>query len=429
MQTLATDSELGRHLLTIRGFHFIFGAQRDPYALLLRAESDDPHDLGRQIRDRGELYRSEAGAWVTAGHEMATRLLRDSRLGLRHKGVQGVQQHVFQDVWDNPKLCHIVPLDAAFLNLEQEEYARLRLLSAPLLGTPGVDRYRRDVEDVFQRLTDGLDGEFDLMTEVARKAAIAVVTELTDLPAQERDRFAQLCIGLDVALDAGLCPPQLKTARRLLESIDQVRELFTGVIAERHGEDRDDLISSLLRERGDDERATDDVLAICMLITVAGIEVTANLLCNALAELLDHPEQWELLRQDRGLAPSAVRETLRYAPPVRLENLIAHEDLELLGQQVPADSQVVLFLAAANRDLDVYPDPDRFDITRTANGNLSLSDDLPTGLIAPLAQLQAAVALQVVAERLPRIRRADEMLRRMRSPVARGVLRFPATTA
>ncbi|MEU5884573.1 P450-derived glycosyltransferase activator [Spirillospora sp. NPDC047279] len=426
MPTMATDSELGRHLLTLRGFHFIMGAQGDPFALFLRAESDDPHDLGRQIRDRGSLYQSEIGAWVTASHAMAARLLRDPRLGVRHKA-GGEQQHVFQDPWDDPKLCHVVPLDDASLSLPQEDYARLRGLAEPYLGADAVERHRPDVARVFRERAGDLGGEFDLVADYARAAAVAVVAELTGLPAAERDRFARLCAGLDVALDAGLCPPQLKTARRLLESVGQVRDLFAGVIADRAegGEGGDDLVGGLLAAGGG-AKSADDVLAICVLVTVAGIEMTTNLVCNAAAALLDHPDQWELLRRDRGLAAAAVAETLRHDPPVRLEHLIAQEDIEIDGQEIAADSQVVVLLEAANRDPGVYTNPDRFDITRRTEDDPPLWEGLYAGLVGPLARLQATVALETLAERLPRLRRTGTVLRRMRSPVVRGVLRFPA---
>jgi glycosyltransferase auxiliary protein len=174
----------------------------------------------------------------------------------------------------------------------------------------------------------------------------------------------------------------------------------------------------------------EDALAAAMLLVVAGIEVAANLTCNAVAVLLDHTDQWQVLSADTDLAAGAVEETLRFDPPVRLENRITTEDIELAGQQIPADTQLVVVVGAANRDPAVFPDPDRFDITRKSEvEQLALSGGLYGGFVAPLARLQAEVAVGALAARFPALRLREGVLRRMRSPVVRGVLRFPVSTA
>ncbi|MEX5712127.1 P450-derived glycosyltransferase activator [Parafrankia sp. FMc6] len=404
-----TNSELGRHLLTMRGFHFVFGAQGDPYALLLRAGADDPAELGSRVRDRGTLYRSEAGAWVTGHHALAREILRDRRLSPRHEGDESAQRHMFQDIWDNPKLCHIVPLDDAFLNLPSTDYERFGDLCKPVLGA--TTRHRAAVEGIAEQVVSGLPAEFDLVTDFARPVAVAATAGLLGLPEDTRRRFADVVGGLGVALDAGLCPPQYKTARKLLTSVANARELLD--------------VPGLF---GDLRPAADpaDVLAAAMLLTVVGIEVAANLTCNTVAALLANPDQWQALRADTGLAAGAVEESLRFDPPIRLENRIATTDIELAGHQIPADAQLVVAVGAANRDPAVFPDPDRFDITRKSEvEHLTLSGGLYDGFVAPLVRAQAEAATRVLASSFPALRQRDGVLRRMRSPVVRGVLRFP----
>jgi P450-derived glycosyltransferase activator len=412
----ATNSDLGRHLLTVRGFQFIFGAQGDPYALLLRAGSDDPEALGTQVRERGTLYKSEAGAWVTGHYALARDILADPRLELRHEGEdESLQQHMFQDIWNNPKICHIVPLDNAFLNLKRADYERLGKLFDPLLGADAVRARRPAVERIVERIAGGLPGEFDLMADFARPAATALVAEILAVPADKRNRFAELASGVGIALDSGLCPPQYKTARALMTSLAELRELF-GTL-ELWGEQRP-------------KAGAEDVLAAALLLTVVGIEVATNLICNAVAALLDHPEQWQVLRGDPGLAGGAVEEALRFDSPVRLENRITTEDVELGGEKLPADSQLVVVVGAANRDPAVFAEPDRFDITRKPEvDHLSLFGGFYGGFVAPLVRLQAEVAVGALAVRFPALRHREGVLRRMRSPVSRGVLRFPVSTA
>lgn len=404
-----TNSDLGRHLLTVRGFQYIFGAQGDPYALLLRAGSEDPATLGALVRDRGALYKSEAGAWVTGHHALARIVLDDPRLSLRHEGDESAQQHMFQDIWDNPKICHVVPLDTAFLNLTRADYQRVGDLFAPVLRSRA--RHREVVESIAERVVSGLTGDFDLMTDFARPVAVAVVAELLDLPPAARHRFAETVAASGVALDAGLCPPTYQMTRTLLAAVAETRELL----------DTPKLFGDL-RPAADPE----DVLVAAMLLTVVGVEVTANLTCNAVAALQAHPDQWQGLCADIGLAGGAVAESLRFDPPIQLENRIATADIELAGHQIPADAQLVVAVGAANRDPAVFPDPDRFDITRESDADqLALSGGFYGEFVAPLARLSAEVALRALVSRFPALRQREAVLRRMRSPVVRGVLRFP----
>ncbi|ASR34875.1 hypothetical protein BAY61_07650 [Prauserella marina] len=413
----ATNSDLGRHLLTVRGFQFIFGAQGDPYALLLRAGSDDPAALDARVRERGALYKSETGAWVTGHYPHARDILADPRLELRHEGEdESPQQHMFQDIWDNPKLCHIVPLDDAFLNLKRADYERIGTLFDPLLGAEAVRAHHPAVQRIVERTAGSLPGEFDMMADFARPVATTLVAEILNIPADERDRFAELASSVGIALDSGLCPPQYKVARALMTSLAELRELLG--------------TQQLFGEQRPSTGGAEDVLAAGLLLTVAGIEVAVNLICNSVVALLDHPDQWQVLRGDPGLARGTVEETLRFDSPVRLEHRITTKDVEICGEKIPADTQLVVVVGAANRDPAVFAEPERFDIIRKSEvDQLSLFGGLYGGFVAPLVRLQAEVAVGALAARFPALRHRERVLRRMRSPVTRGVLRFPVSNA
>lgn len=424
-----TDSELGRVLLTLRGVQWIIGTKDDPYALLLRVASEDPHELGRKMRDRGALYWSSADAWVTASHGLAAAALRDPRLSPRRADSQEPPDEEPGEEpmpWDVPALNDVLPLHDASVSLDRTECDRLRRLTEPLIGADSVHRYRSDVTRIYEQYLSGLDDQFDLMNNVARASATTVVCTLFGLPPDQHARFAELCAGAASALDATLCPPRLHTARELMASVSGIRTMVAESIEPKR-EAGDGLIGQLLRAAADEESPANDVLAVCMLLAVVGVEATANLICNATSVLLDHPEQWKLLRDDLALVPKAIEETLRYAPPIRLQRLFAREDIELGGQQVEAGTELVVVVEAANRDPAVYTEPDRFDIQREPPAeHLSLyGAGLYTGLIAPMVRLQAVAAVRAIATRLPEIRRTDDVLRRLRSPITTGVLRFP----
>ncbi|MGY4745037.1 cytochrome P450 family protein [Streptomyces sp. ATMOS53] len=424
-----TDSELGRHLLTARGFHWIYGTSGDPYALTLRAESDDPVVLARRIREsETPLWQSAAGAWVTGRHGVAAEVLADPRLSLRHADLPGLQRHVFSDAWSNPLLCHIIPLDRAFLHASGADHVRWERSAAPVLGEAAADGHRKSAERVHQETADGLGASFDLMADYSRPVATEAAAALLGVPDAQRDRFARACLALGVALDAALCPQPLVVTRRLTEAIEDVRALVGDLVAARQAEPGDDLLSTVLRAGSADSSAV-DALAVGVLTAAVGVEFTAGLINNALEALLAHPRQWALLGESPELAAGAVEETLRHAPPVRLESRIAAEDLTLAGQDIPAGAQVVVHVGAANRDPEVFLAPDHFDLTRpVGQGQLSLSGP-HTSLFGAFARLQAETAVRTLRERHPRLAPADGVQRRMRSPVLGGVLRFPLTTS
>jgi cytochrome P450 len=172
------------------------------------------------------------------------------------------------------------------------------------------------------------------------------------------------------------------------------------------------------------------MLPLCNLLLVAGFETTVNLVGNAVNALLDHPEQWaDLCADPAGLAAAAVEETLRWDPPVQRTARCALEDIPIEGRTVARNEFVVTLLGAANRDPEVYPDPDRFDIHRKpAADHLAFSSGIHYCIGQPLARMEATIALQRLAERMPDLRR-DGPLRRRTSSVVRGPISLPVRAA
>ncbi|WP_344979403.1 P450-derived glycosyltransferase activator [Streptosporangium fragile] len=431
LATGMSDSELSYLLLLMHGMQWIMGVKGDPYALLLRAASDDPHDLGRRMRSRGPLYRSHAATWVTAHHEPAAAALRDPRMSpeyaapLEPDDLRAEEERILP--YELPRLEQLLPLGQVSLTPDRPGYERLRRLTGSVLDDAALDRVHGRTADLCADRLRALDGGFDLREDVARPVATAAIRELLGLPASHGERFGELCSGTAGALDATLCPPRLATARRLAEAITGMRELLDGLVRSGRGGAAGGLAGELAGAAARVGATEDDAAAACASLAVAGVETTANLICDAMSALLDHPEEWALLRDDPARAPAAIEETTRYAPPVRLHRLFAHEDVELGGQTVRTGDELVVAAEAAGRDPAVYDDPDRFSLDRRAGADGPALPDGPlTGPAGPLARRLAAAAVSTIAAELPRIRRTGPVIRRPRSPVTRGVLRFPA---
>ncbi|MFD0549697.1 cytochrome P450 [Streptomyces rectiviolaceus] len=235
------------------------------------------------------------------------------------------------------------------------------------------------------------------------------------LPAESRERIAERHEGLAAALDAGQCPQQLTTARALLEAVDGVSSELSGLVA-------DGRATGLAALTGVPK---EDAAAIGVLAVVVGIEVTATALCNTVETLLENPAAWDRIRQDPALVEAGVREALRCAPPLRFESRIAREQVEFDGQTIEEGKRVVVLVDAANRDPESFDDPNAFDLDR-ADGErqLTLLGGAAAPVTAPLVRIQTEAALRVLTEARPGLRRNAEVLRRMRSAVLGGILRF-----
>ncbi|MFD7229148.1 P450-derived glycosyltransferase activator [Streptomyces sp. NPDC059881] len=406
MISTKTDSDLGPELMTLRGMQWIYGIKNDPYALLLRAESDEPHALGRQAREHGALMWSTAETWVTARYDTAAALLGDPRLGVCYPSPEPDAGDEAPMAWQIPALHDVLPLDDVFLALDRASYRRLRGLTVSAVGTGSA--LAADLAKRSDARLDRLDDDFDLMTDFAHPLAAGALADLPGVAADDGDRLARLCADTMPALDATLCPPRLVTARELITAAREIRELL-GTSAP--------------------DRDADDDLASRMLLAVAGVQLAANLMARTVSALLDHPEAWAAVRDDTDLASAAVRETVRYAPPIRLQHLFAHEDVEVDGTTIAAGGGVTVLVEAANRDPAAFEEPDRFDLHRAGTAPpLTFVDDLYTGALEPFATPVATAGVAAIASRLPALRKAAPELRRLRSPVTGGVLRLPVTT-
>ncbi|SES46695.1 hypothetical protein SAMN04487983_10617 [Streptomyces sp. yr375] len=404
-----TEKEMESYLQSSR-FIWSMGALGDPYALLLRGQAN-PYPLYDEIRKRGPLHLSRVDSWVTADHALGNRILRDSRFGTRTVAGERVA----------PQFSS---LDDSFLKLDPPDHTRMRRLAIPLFSPRHMGTYLPHVEEVCAELLDRLDpvAGFDLVKDFSKHLPIALIRGLLGIPDEYREKFDHCCHGAAQVLE-GFVSPELLGELQL--TVDGLYEVFADLMELRAMEPGDDVISRLVAAERDGVLTRSEAIGICGILAVAGTETTTNLVANGTMALLNHPEQWELLRADPELAAGVVEETLRWDSPAQLATRVAHEDVELAGHTLPAGSLVAVLLGAANRDPEVFPDPDRFDITRnTKTEHLSFSGGPHYCLGAPLARMEAAAAFRALAARLPDLRQTGPEERWM-SASARGLRRFP----
>jgi P450-derived glycosyltransferase activator len=400
--TLRFAARLYGHRLALATYGHV---KRDPMALLeLRAGRRDPYAIYDRLRACGPLTPTRLGHLVTTSHAICRTVLRDRRFGVRMPGTADLDGGM------------------SFLDMNPPDHTRLRRLAMPAFSPKEMNGYRPRIERAVDRLLDCAGAEFDLVRTLAAPLPIAVITGLLGVPDVDAERFAQIGRVIGSGLDG---VQSLSHASRLIAADAELTRLFEGLFELRRAEPADDIVSTLVAAEGDQIRP-DEMVPMCTLLLVAGFETTVNLVGNATNALLDHPDQWAALAADpQTLAPKAVDETLRYDPPVQRTGRFALEPVQLAGVTVRRGQFVVTLIGGANRDPEAYAEPDRFNILREPEtDHLAFSAGIHYCVGAPLARMEAAIALSRLAERMPRLRRAGRVRRRNTTTI-RGPIRLP----
>jgi cytochrome P450 len=304
----------------------------------------------------------------------------------------------------------------SFLSLDPPDHTRLRSLVSKAFTPRVVATLAPRIEQVTDGLLDqaAAGGQIELIGQLAYPLPVRIISELLGVPAEDHARFAGWSARLAHSVQPTFGEPDPAELAQIEQAGLEFGDYFTELIGRRRSSQADDLLTKLIRaEDAGDRLSVDELIATCVLLLVAGHETTVGLIANAMLALLRDPGQFAALAGDPGLAARAVEETLRFDPPVQLTGRVARQGLRI-GDIEPAEGAVLLLLlAATGRDPAVFGDPDCFDIRRRA-GKLS-RDHLAFAagphfcLGAPLARLEATIALRAIASRVtgPRLDEAS----------------------
>jgi cytochrome P450 len=292
-----------------------------------------------------------------------------------------------------------------FLFLDPPDHTRLRKLVSKAFSPKVVRSLEPGIADLVDRLLDAVTaaGSFEVITDLAYPLPVAVICRLLGVPIADEAQFSWASALLAQGLDPFIAfTGQPQGFEERLQAGLWLRGYLRDLLQQRRAHPRDDLMSGLIAvEEAGDQLTEDEIVATCNLLLVAGHETTVNLIANGVLAMLRHRDHWATLSQESGSAAAIVEETLRYDPPVQLVGRIAGEDMRINGVDIPAGDTMVLLLAAAHRDPEVTERPDEFDPTRDTIRHLAFGLGPHFCLGAPLARLEAAVALSAVAKRFP----------------------------
>ncbi|MGR6912886.1 cytochrome P450 family protein [[Actinomadura] parvosata] len=380
----------------------------------------DAHARYARLRAQGPIHRVRSAdggiTWLVVDFELA-------RQALAHPALSKDPEPFAEQLRAAGR--HILLAGSGFggnmLMSDPPQHTRLRRLVSKAFTPAAVERLAPRVEELANELVDAIapQGGADLVTAFTGPLPMAVICELLGVPEQCRDDLQRWT-------RQGMGTPSPRQREALLALNTYLRVL----LATKRTAPADDLLSHLIAVHDDDHGrlSSTELLGTAVILVVAGHETTVNLLGNAVAALLDHPEQAAYLRANPGQLPAAVEEFLRFDAPVEVTPArFATEDLLLGGEHIRRGETVTVALTSASRAAGPAESADRLDVTRPDPRHLAFGHGIHYCLGAPLARLEGAVALRVLLDRLPDLAWADPSAERRWLPagITRGPVALP----
>jgi cytochrome P450 len=368
-------------------------------------DRDNPFPLFEQVRALGPVHRVTLAdgheAWLVVGYTEARAALNDKRLSKDMHAALSADGNVVAEGLPGPDFArHMLVVDPP-------DHTRLRRLVAAAFSVRRIEALQPRVESIVTGLLDdiaaqGPDATVDLVAAFAFPLPFTVICELLGVPSGEREPFGR---ALTVLLAPYATPDEYARAK---QASDTVVAMLHAFVVEKQRAPDDALISALIEARDGDERLDQrELLSTIFQLIVAGHDTTTSLIGNSVVALLRHPEQLTRLRAEPARIPGALEELLRYDAPVPHSTFrYAVEPIEIGGVTIPAGAQVIINLASANRDATVYSDSETLDIDRADVRHLGFGHGIHFCLGAPLARMEAHIALDALIHRFPELRLA-----------------------
>jgi cytochrome P450 PksS len=386
----------------------------------------NPFPFLADLRASQPVYRTalpdKTPVWLITRYEDVATLLKDERF-LKNRRAAMTSEQLRKMPWVPPMFR---PLERNMLDLDAPDHTRLRALVHKAFTPSLIGQMRDRIQTLADELLGRVawKGEIDLINDYALPLPMTIITEILGVPTSDHHKFHRWSKAV-----VSLSSPH--ATLRVIPSVWMFIRYLRRFFDKRGRDPQDDLASALIQaEEAGDKLTEDELLAMVFLLLIAGHETTVNLIGNGMLALLEHPDQMEKLRGNPSTIKTAVEELLRYSSPVfMLTERYAREDLNIRGVTIPRGEMTLGVIGSANRDETVFENPDDLDITREPNKHLSFGQGIHFCLGAPLARLEAEIAVTTLLSRLPDLHLSvsAESLRWRPSMLLRGLEALPVS--
>lgn len=377
------------------------GRALSPYDAAFR---DDPQGVYDLLRLHAPQFQDGSyGRTFLTKHDDVRTTVRDKRFSVnaRLSKPESYVRRIAATGLDTPagETAYEPPL----VLLDDPDHRRVRGLMSKAFTPKSIDAMQDRVQEITDTLLENLVGksEVDLLSEFAGPLPTQAILDMMGLSAFSTADFKRWSEDILMGYD-----PERNTAtqNRLRDAYLSMSAVFKQAVEERRQALGDDLISDMVRAQEDEDRLSDlEIISLCTQLMVAGNVTTTDLIGNGMYALLTHPQQLAMLIADPALIPNAVEEMLRFDCPISETARIAREDLDLSGCPVHQGDTVTASLSAANHDPAVFEQPHAFNLQRDASEHLAFGSGIHVCLGAPLARLEAQLAIKTLLEKFPNI--------------------------
>jgi len=356
----------------------------------------DPYPFYHALREKDPVHQSPMGFWVLTRYDDVVTSLRDPRYG--RDGFAPLIEATY-----GPETAE-GNLPRSMLMRDPPDHNRLRALVNKAFTPRVIEGMRAHIQAIVDRLLDKVQGarSMDVIDDLAYPLPVTVICEMLGVPLDDQNAIRGWSSDIARSLDAIGLMADPDIVARGVAARRNLTEYFRRLLPERRQHPKADLLSLLIGVEEQGDRLNEgELLAMCLLLFIAGHETTVNLIGNGTLALLEHPDQMARFKDDPTLIPSAIEELLRYDSPVQWTARITNADVELGGREIPSGSMIIAAIGAANRDPSHFPDPDRLDIARPDNRHVSFGFGIHFCLGAPLARVEGQIALGTLLHRMP----------------------------
>ena len=399
-----------------------------------------PHEAFKLLRDEAPVYlhpepNDGPGFWVLTRYHDIEKVSQDWAGYSSAHGVVGMSESEYGGQAGGGSQTEGQPetdgapqsiggVELMMLNMDPPRHTKLRKLVNTGFTMARINKLEPAVRQVTTKILDEAAprGECDFVTEMAAELPLQVIAELIGIPQEDRQKIFEWSNRMIGSQDPEYAVSPDATMNAAIEMYAYAEKLA----GDRRANPRDDLISILIDAEVDGDKLSQlEIDVFFLLLAVAGNETTRNLISGGMVAFFDYPDQWARLVDDPSLMPTAVEEMLRWVSPVMYFRRAAMSDTEIRGQQIKKDDKVTLWYISANRDDEVFEDPDHFDVGRSPNLHLAFGAGGPHNCLGlSLARLEIKVMFEELIRRMPDIQRAGPT-QRLRSNFISGIKHLP----